>query len=76
MRVKTSISIPEEKLRALDKLIGPDGNRSKAIERAIDELLERFEREARDARDLEIYAGAEEELEREMEDVLSYQVDV
>ncbi len=76
MRIKTSISIPEEKIRALDRLIGPQGNRSKAIESAIDDFLRRLEREDRDQKDLEIYAAAEQELEREMEDVLSYQVEV
>ena len=76
MRIKTSISIPEEKIRALDRLIGPEGNRSKAIERAIDDFLRRLEREARDQRDLEIYTVAEEELGREMKDVLSYQVEL
>lgn len=76
MKVKTSISIPEEKIRALDRLIGPNGNRSKAIERAIDDFLRRLECEARDQKDLEIYANAEEELGREIEDVLSYQVEL
>lgn len=73
MRVKTSISIPEEKLAALDALIGPGANRSRAIERAIDELIARLRREARDRNDLEIYSRFETEFASEVAEVLTYQ---
>lgn len=75
MRVKTSISIPEEKLHALDRLLGPGGNRSRAIERAIDALIVRLRRQARERRDLEIYAAVESELADEIAEVLSFQTE-
>jgi metal-responsive CopG/Arc/MetJ family transcriptional regulator len=72
MRVNTSISIPEDKLRALDELIGPSGNRSRAVELAVDELLVRLRR-ARDRADLEIYAAFEDELTAEVTAALACQ---
>ena len=75
MRIKTSISLPEEKLMALDKILGPGGNRSQLIERAIDELVARLQVEAREARDLEILDSNADELNREMEEVLAFQVE-
>lgn len=76
MRVKTSITIDEKVLRAIDKATGRNRSRSRVIEDAAREFLARRARAARDARDLEILNDAADALNREMEDVLKYQVDV
>ena len=76
MKVKTSITLPEEILDAVDRVAGPSRNRSAVIERAVREFLAAGERRQRDARDREILDAQAERLNREAEDVLSYQVEV
>lgn len=76
MRVKTSVTIDERVLRAIDRATSRTKSRSRVIEDAAREFLARRARAAREARDLEILDGAADALNREMEDVLAYQVDV
>jgi len=76
MTVKTSITLSAETLRALDRAIGRGGNRSRAIEQAILEFLDRRRRAERDARDRAILDRHADELNREAADVLSFQVDL
>jgi metal-responsive CopG/Arc/MetJ family transcriptional regulator len=75
MRVKTSVTIDERVLRAIDKATTRHRSRSRVIEDAAREYLARRSRAAREARDLAILNDAAEELNREMEDVLAYQGD-
>lgn len=75
MRVKTSVTLAEETLQAVDQLAGPEVSRSRVIEEAVLEYLERRRRELRDRRDLEILNRNAERLNREVEDVLAYQVE-
>lgn len=70
MRVKTSITLPRELLRRLDRL---DKNRSALLERAALVYLAHLEREARDRRDFEIIDQSAERLNREAMDTLDYQ---
>lgn len=76
MRVKTSVTIDEKVLRAIDKSTGPYRSRSRVLEEAAREFLARRARTAREARDLEIINAQADDLNREMEDVLAYQADV
>ena len=76
MRVKTSVTIDERVLRAIDRATSRNRSRSRVIEDAAREFLARRARAAREARDLEILNGAADALNREMEDVLMYQADV
>lgn len=76
MRLKTSITLAEETVRELDEVAGRGANRSRVIEQAVVEYLDRRRRERRDARDLEILNRNATELNREVEDVLSYQADL
>ncbi len=76
MKIKTSITLPEEILEAVDRLAGPANNRSAVIERAVREFLASQARRQRDARDREILDKHAQRLSREAEDVLSYQVEV
>ncbi len=75
MKVKTSITLSEELLREMDKLVGQYGNRSAIIEQAIRAFLAAGVRRARDARDLEILNRRADALNAEAEDVLHYQVE-
>jgi metal-responsive CopG/Arc/MetJ family transcriptional regulator len=76
MRLKTSITLAEETIRELDEVAGPGANRSRVIEEAVVEYLDRRRRERRDSRDLEILNRNATALNREVEDVLSYQADL
>jgi metal-responsive CopG/Arc/MetJ family transcriptional regulator len=76
MRVKTSVTIDESVLKAIDKTTSRTRSRSRVIEDAAREFLARRARAAREARDLAILNEAADALNREMEDVLAYQGDV
>lgn len=75
MRVKTSVTIDERVLKAIDKAATRTRSRSRIIEDAAREFLSRRARAAREARDLAILNESAEALNREMEDVVSYQAD-
>src|SRR5262249_1060696 len=72
MRVKTSITLPEELLRSLDRAAEGRTNRSRLIEQAVRELLEAQRRAARDARDIAIINRNARRLNAEAMDVLDY----
>ena len=76
MKIKTSITLSEEVLRSIDSLLVKHKNRSELIEKALRDYLERQAVKERDARDLEILNKKAARLNREAEDVLSYQVDL
>jgi metal-responsive CopG/Arc/MetJ family transcriptional regulator len=76
MRVKTSITIDERVLKAIDKATTRTRSRSRVIEDAAREFLARRARAARETRDLAILDESASALNAEMEDVLAYQADV
>ena len=76
MRVKTSVTIDEKVLRAIDRTTSRTRSRSRIIEDAAREFLARRARAAREARDLAILNDAADDLNREMDDVLTYQADI
>ena len=73
MKVKTSVSLDKTVARALDRIVGKGSSRSAAIELAVKEFLERRLRRSRNARDVEIINRHAKRLNREAEDVLTYQ---
>jgi metal-responsive CopG/Arc/MetJ family transcriptional regulator len=75
MKVKTSITLEQETLRAVDRLARAGSNRSRVIEAAVIEFVRRRERAAREARDVEIINAHAGEFARMMEDVLAYQTE-
>ena len=75
MKVKTSITLSPELLLAIDEIAEDGSNRSRIIEQAVREFLERLQRQRRDARDLDLLNRRADALNREMEDVLAYQVE-
>jgi metal-responsive CopG/Arc/MetJ family transcriptional regulator len=75
MKVKTSITLSPETLEAVDQLAGDSSNRSRVIERAVLEFVERRRRAMRESRDLEILNRLADELNLEAEDVVAYQAE-
>jgi len=76
MKVKTSVTLSEDLIREIDELSGRYGNRSALIEKAIREFLSAEASRRRDIKDREILNRRADALNREAEDVLSYQVDL
>ena len=70
MRVKTSITLPEDLLNRLDRV---DKNRSALLERAAVAWLANLERQMRGRKDLKIIDRNADRLNREAMDVLGYQ---
>ena len=70
VRVKTSVTLPKDLLRRLDRL---DKNRSALLERAAVAYLAQIEKQIRDRRDIEIINRNAERLNREALDTLEYQ---
>jgi hypothetical protein len=70
VRVKTSITLPEDLLVRLDRV---DKNRSALLERAAVAWLANLERQMRDRKDMEIIDRHADRLNREAMDVLGYQ---
>ena len=75
MKVKTSITLSEETLEAVDELAAKGGGRSRVIEMALREFLARRKRAARDARDLAVLNRDADQLNDEMADILDYQAE-
>ena len=70
MKVKTSITLPEDLLQAIDQT---DPNRSSFIEKAARQYLAALAKSRREAKDAEILNARAESLNREALDVLEYQ---
>jgi metal-responsive CopG/Arc/MetJ family transcriptional regulator len=71
MKVKTSITLSSDVLKAVDQL-AEQSSRSEVIEQAIRDFLVRRERALRDARDIAIYNKHADEYEEVVQDVLRY----
>jgi metal-responsive CopG/Arc/MetJ family transcriptional regulator len=76
VKIETFVTLSEDVLRDLDRLVDKHRDRSDLIEVALREYLSGRAKEIRDARDRDIINKNAEELNREAEDVLSYQVDL
>ena len=76
MKVKTSITLSEELLKAVDQHAKEYKNRSEFIEEAVRVFIRRLIRRQQDARDLEIINDRADYLNQEAMDVLTYQVDL
>jgi metal-responsive CopG/Arc/MetJ family transcriptional regulator len=73
MKVKTSITLSEDLIQSIDAFSGGQTNRSELIEKALRDYLDREVRMKRDLEDLAILNKKAGKLNREAEDVLSYQ---
>jgi len=74
MKVKTSITLSEEILEAIDLHIGEYRSRSEFLETAVRQFIAQLARKKAERRDLEIINHHADSLNAEAEDVLTYQV--
>ena len=74
MKVKTSITLSSDLLRAVDRAAQEGQSRSDFIEEAVRAYFAQMQRRQRDTRDLEILNEHADRLNAEAEDVLAYQV--
>jgi len=76
MKVKTSITLSEDIIRYIDATSGIHQTRSEFIESAVRDFIERRLQKERDSKDLAIYNKKAKRLNKEADDVLSYQVEI
>ena len=76
MKIKTSITLSDYLVEQIDSMLSSSENRSNFIEEAVKKYIELKRRRTRDRNDLEILNSNIERLNREAEDVLSYQVKI
>lgn len=76
MKLKTSITLQEDIVKTIDRLVRKGESRSLTIERLLREGLAARARRAADDRDLALLNRYAEELNAEAEDVLTYQVEL
>ena len=74
MKVKTSITLSDEILEAIDLHIGEYRSRSEFLETAVRQFIAQLARKKAERRDLEIINRHADSLNAEAEDVLTYQV--
>ncbi len=74
MKVKTSITLSVEVLKAIDLYIGEYKSRSAFLETAARQFIVQLERKKTEQRDLAIINRNADSLNAEAEDVLTYQV--
>lgn len=73
MKVKTSVTLSDTVLAAIDRHAGKDANRSEFIENAVRSYIASLIRGEQNARDLAIINRRAVRLNREAKDVLDYQ---
>jgi metal-responsive CopG/Arc/MetJ family transcriptional regulator len=74
MKVKTSVTLSNELIQAIDQYGQPYKNRSDFIETAIWAFIKQIIRDQENARDIEIINRNADRLNAEALDVLAYQV--
>lgn len=74
MKVKTSITLSQDVLHALEEHVIAYKNRSDFIEAAVWAFIKQKTRDEQNARDLKILNRRAEALNKEANDVLAYQV--
>lgn len=74
MKVKTSITLSVELLKAIDRYVGEYKSRSAFLETAARKFIVQLKRKETEQRDLEIINSHADSLNAEAEDVLTYQV--
>jgi metal-responsive CopG/Arc/MetJ family transcriptional regulator len=73
MKVKTSITLSEDLVETIDQLAGEEGSRSEYIEGALRCHIARERRDESNRHDLEVINRRSARLNREAEDVVSFQ---
>lgn len=74
MKTKTSITLSDEVIKAIDLYLGEYRSRSEFLETAARKFIVQLARKKTEKRDLEIINRIADSLNAEAEDVLTYQV--
>ncbi len=74
MKIKTSITLSDEILKAIDLHVGAYRSRSEFLEIAARKFITQLEQQKAEQRDFEIINKCSDSLNAEAEDVLGYQV--
>jgi metal-responsive CopG/Arc/MetJ family transcriptional regulator len=73
-KVKTSITLSSDLLKAIDRTARDGQSRSEFIEAALRVFFAQLQRRERDSRDLAIFSEHADRLNAEAKDVLTYQI--
>jgi len=73
MKAKTSLTLSEDLLASLDRMLGQKASRSAFIEQILRDFVERRAQQRRDAREIAAINRHAGKLNSEMSDVLSFQ---
>ena len=73
MKYKTSVTLSEDLVRAMDQRVPSFKNRSNFIEAALWAFIKQMVRQEQDTRDIDIINRNQDRLNAEALDVLSYQ---
>jgi len=76
MKIKTSITLSKDLLEEIDTIVEDSTSRSNFIELALRNHLEHRRRLKREKTDLKIINRSADKLNKEAQDVLTYQVDL
>ena len=76
MKTKTSVSLSDDLLKLIDGVVDGENRRPAFIEEAVKAYLEVLKRHKRDRKDLQTINRLSERLNREAQDVLSFQKDI
>jgi metal-responsive CopG/Arc/MetJ family transcriptional regulator len=76
MKTKTSVSLSDDLLKLIDGIVEGENRRSAFIEEAVKAYLEVLKRQRRDRKDLQTINRLSEKLNREAQEVLSFQKDI
>jgi len=76
IKTKTSVSLSDDLLKLIDEVVEGENRRSAFIEEAVKAYLEVRKRQKRDRKDLQIINRLSEKLNREANEVLSFQKDI
>jgi len=76
MKTKTSVSLSDDVLKLIDEVEEGENQRSAFIEKAVKAYAEVVKRHHRDRKDLQILNRLSEKLNREAQEVLSFQKDI
>lgn len=76
MKVKTSITLSQDVLQTLERLVPERQNRSEVIEAALWQYIRALQKKLRDGKDLAILNKRAASLNDEAEDALGYQADL
>ena len=76
MKVKTSITLSEDVLHEIERILPDSTSRSTFIEKAIRNFLKQKRRGQQEKKDMEIINQVAKRLNKEASNVLSYQVEL